>query len=110
MKILSDTATPIDNPFTYHLKEFTFWMEFRGWSPRTIEPYLINIQHFLVYLQKQTDVNSFYNFSPGVLHQYQHYLYHIELKSGKALSLSSQHTKLVSIRSFLNYLYLNNWL
>ncbi len=85
-------------------------MEFRGWSPRTIETYTINIRKFIEYLRQETDARLIDEINLHVFNRYQHYLYHIPLKSGKSISISGLHTKPVSIRSFLKFLYSNKQL
>jgi len=92
--------------FNDYLSDYICWMEFRGWSHRTIENYTINIKQLINFIRRETDVQCLDEINPRIIHQYQHFLYHLNLKSDKYLSISSQHTKLVCIRSFFKYLYL----
>ena len=88
-----------------HLARFVEWMQAQGWSKRTIESYEANVRFFLDFLSAETSVAGLAEIDSKLLHAYQQYLYNQKLKSGKRLSLSSQHTRLVAVRGFFRFLH-----
>jgi integrase/recombinase XerD len=107
MEQYSITISETDNSITGNLQEFIVWMQYQGWSTRTIETYSNNIQQFTEFLKNETETQSVEDINPNNLFKYQHFVHNRRLKSGKSISISSIHTKLVSIRSFLQFLYMN---
>ncbi len=91
--------------FDLYLAKYSEWMLSRGWSERTQESYKSNIRFFLDYLINETSVENLNEIDAKILSGFQTFLYHSETKQGKRLALSSQHTKLVSVRSFFHFLY-----
>ncbi len=91
--------------FELYLAKYEEWMLTRGWSERTRESYKSNIRFFLDYLINETSVQNLNEIDSKILSGFQTFLYHSETKQGKRLALSSQHTKLVSVRSFFHFLY-----
>jgi len=91
--------------FDLYLAKYNEWMLSRGWSERTQESYKSNIRFFLDYLINETSAENLNEIDSKILSGFQTYLYHSETKQGKRLALSSQHTKLVSVRSFFHFLY-----
>ena len=88
-------------------QQFIYWMEYRGWSTRTIESYNNSIQHFIDFIQPEPGWRSLAKIKPHTIYKYQHELFNRRLKSGRSISLATIHTNLVAVRSFLNFLYLN---
>jgi len=91
--------------FELYLAKYSEWMLSRGWSERTQESYKSNIRFFLDYLINETSTENLNEIDSKILSGFQTFLYHSETKQGKRLALSSQHTKLVSVRSFFHFLY-----
>ena len=87
-----------------HLARFVEWMQAQGWSNRTIEGYEANVRFFCEFLSAETSVAGIEEIDSKTLHGYQQYLYNQKLKNGKRLSLSTQHKRLVAVRSFFRYL------
>ncbi|MCP4373532.1 MAG: tyrosine-type recombinase/integrase [Deltaproteobacteria bacterium] len=101
-----------------YLAKYSEWMLTRGWSERTQESYKSNVRFFLDYLINETSVQNLNEIDSKILSGFQTFLYHYESRqrrhassragtgeTGKRLALSSQHTKLVSVRSFFHFLY-----
>ena len=91
--------------FELSLAKYNEWMLARGWSERTHESYKSNVRFLLDYLSAETSVRNLNEIDGKTLSGFQNFLYHSETKQGKRLALSSQHTKLVSVRSFFHFLY-----
>jgi integrase/recombinase XerD len=91
--------------FNLQLAKYSEWMLARGWSERTQESYHSNVRFFIDYLIKETSVENLNEIDGKTLSGFQNFLYHSETKQGKRLALASQHTKLVSVRSFFHFLY-----
>jgi integrase/recombinase XerD len=79
-------------------------MQTQGWSERTIESYAANVRHFLDFIATD-NITSLEDIDSRILHAYQSHLYNEKSDKGKRLTLSSQHTKLVAVRSFFRYLH-----
>jgi len=88
-----------------YLAKFVEWMQAQNWSKRTIESYTANVRFFYDFLTTETSVSNLQDIDSKLLYSYQQYIYNLELKSGKRLSLSTQHTRLVAVRSFFGYLH-----
>ena len=88
-----------------YLAKFVEWMQAQNWSKRTIESYSANVRFFYDFLSAETSVTALQEVDSKLLHGYQQYLYNQKLTSGKRLSLSTQHTRLVAVRSFFGYLH-----
>ncbi len=88
-------------------QQFIFWMEYQGWSKRTIESYNNSIQQFIDFIKPEPGWQSLAKIKPHTIYKYQHELFNRRLKSGRSISLATMHTNLVAVRSFLNFLYLN---
>jgi len=91
--------------FDLSVAKYCEWMQVLGWSERTQESYKSNVRFFLNYLIKETSVENLNEIDGKTLSGFQTFLYHSETKQGKRLALSSQHNKLVSVRSFFHWLY-----
>ncbi len=91
--------------FDLYAAKYCEWMQALGWSERTQESYNGNVHFFLNYLINQTSVENLNGIDGKTLSGFQTFLYHSETKQGKRLALSSQHNKLVSVRSFFHWLY-----
>jgi len=85
--------------------KFTEWMQVKGWSERTLESYRSNVAFFINFLLAETSVENLLDIDAKILSGFQTFLFHTETKRGKRLSLSSQHTKLVAVRSFFRFLF-----
>jgi integrase/recombinase XerD len=94
--------------FEIYLVRFIEWMKVKGWSQRTLESYTADIRSFIDYIVTETTAKSLMEIDAKVLTAFQTWLYHKESKRGKRLSLSSQHTKLVAVRTFFRFLYEND--
>ncbi len=91
--------------FELQAAKYNEWMQALGWSERTQESYNGNVHFFLNYLLKETSLENLNGIDGKTLSGFQTFLYHSETKQGKRLALSSQHNKLVSVRSFFHWLY-----
>ncbi len=91
--------------YSLQLAKYCEWMSVCGWSERTQESYKSYIRFFLNYLVNETDIKKINEIDSKTLSGFQTFLYHSETKQGKRLALSSQHNKLVSVRSFFHWLY-----
>jgi integrase/recombinase XerD len=91
--------------FDLYLAKYNEWMLVRGWSVRTQESYQSNVRFFLDYLINETSARNLNEIDGKTLSGFQNFLYHTETRQGRRLALSSQHTKLVSVRSFFHFLY-----
>jgi len=91
--------------FDLYAAKYSEWMQTLGWSERTQESYKSNVRFFLNYLTSETSVETLNGIDGKTLSGFQTFLYHSETKQGKRLALSSQHNKLVSVRSFFHWLY-----
>ena len=104
----SNISVQKNEDFSILKQQYSFWMEYQGWSKRTIESYNNSIQQFIDYIQPELDWQSFVNIKPQLIYKYQHELFNRRLKSGRSIAIATMHTNLVAVRSFLNFLYLNN--
>lgn len=95
----------MSDKFNLYLAKFVEWMQAQNWSPRTIESYESNVRFFYDFLQSETSVNVLQDIDSKLLYSYQQFIYNQEQRSGKRLSLSTQHTRLVAVRSFFGYLH-----
>lgn len=100
---VSENTKSIYNDFM----EFIHWMQFQGWSKRTIETYGNNIQQFVDFLIKEKTIQISEEINPTFLFKYQHHIHSRRSSSGKPITSSSIYTKLVSMRSYLHFLYIN---
>ncbi len=91
--------------FELYAAKYSEWMQTLGWSERTQESYKSNVRFFLEYLSGETSIETLNGIDGKTLSGFQTFLYHSETKQGKRLALSSQHNKLVSVRSFFHWLY-----
>jgi integrase/recombinase XerD len=91
--------------FDLYAAKYSEWMLVRGWSERTQESYQSNVRFFLDYLINETSARNLNEIDGKTLSGFQNFLYHTETRQGRRLALSSQHTKLVSVRSFFHFLY-----
>lgn len=107
MKLYSTELYDYGKSLEDNFQEFILWMQFQGWSKRTIETYSSNVQQFTEFLKQETDTHSEVEINTKFLFKYQHFIHNRRLTSGKPITISSIHTKLVSIRSFLQFLYMN---
>jgi integrase/recombinase XerD len=94
--------------FEIYLARFIEWIKAQGWSERTLESYTADIRSFIDYIVNETTAKFLPEIDAKVLTAFQTWLYHKESKRGKRLSLSSQHTKLVAVRTFFRFLYEND--
>ena len=107
MEQYSITISNTGDSIAANLQEFILWMQYQGWSIRTIETYSNNIQQFIDFLKNEIETHSVDDINTNNLFKYQHFVHNLRIKSGKSITISSMHTKLVSIRSFLQFLYMN---
>lgn len=88
-----------------HLARFIEWMKVKGWSERTLESYSSDVKFFLNYLKDETSVVNLLDIDNRSLSGFQSFLFNYQTKKGKRLALSSQHNKLVAVRSFFRFLF-----
>jgi len=79
-------------------------MEMQGWSKRTIGTYRHKIGCFIKYLSENIGLESIYDLTTKIIYQYQNHLHHRKTKSNTSLAITTIHTNLVAVRSFLNFL------
>ncbi len=85
-------------------RQFIYWMESQGWSKRTIETYSYNSGSFRDYLTDTVELHSIYDLNPQIIYKYQHDQPHRRSKTQRPLAMTTIHTNLVAVRSFLNFL------
>lgn len=90
-----------------YLARFTEWMKIRAFSPRTIEGYAADVRFFLNFLHNETSNITITDIDTRTVHSYQTYIFYTETR-GKRLSVSSQHTRLVAVRTFFRFLLEND--
>ena len=86
-----------------HVARFTDWMKTRGFSPRTIEGYAADVRFFFDFLQNETSSLNIPDVDARTVHSYQTYIFYTETK-GRRLAVSSQHARLVAVRTFFRFL------
>ena len=78
-------------------------MEQMNFSPRTVADYPQQLNFFVEYL-KTTDIADINNITKETVHRYQVHLYNYKNKRGNALSLGTQYSRLVCLKSLFKFL------
>lgn len=80
----------------------------KGWSPRTREAYCQELKHFFAYLERQ-GVTQLGRLTRSHLEGYRLALSHMQFQ-GQPITARTQQAKLCAVKSFVKYLYRENFL
>ncbi len=90
--------------FELLIARFVERMLVEGFSPRTISSYRSHLGFFLVYLDRETDVDAITTVTLEVLHGYQTWLYGYTDDEGRGLAIATQAARLSVVRAFFRWL------
>lgn len=99
MKSLNESEL---NKLKLLILKFKEYMEMENFSERTINDYVYQLKYFLEYLIDK-DIETILDINREIVYCYQMYLYNYR-KDKKPLSLETQYSRLVPLKSFYRYL------
>ena len=97
------------DPYGWHcLSEAYFeWMGVTNYSPQTIGNRRTYLKYFVIWCLER-GIHQPCEVSRATIERYQRYLFHYRKKSGDALSVRSQHTRLIPVRAVFKWLTRQN--
>lgn len=84
-------------------EQFYEYLKVKAFTDSTRKSYRIYLIKFLRYLHEER-VESLEEITPNIIYNYQTYLYYAQAKSGKPLSVLTQHNALVVVKTFFSFL------
>lgn len=84
-------------------EQFYEYLKVKAFTESTRKSYRIYLNKFLNYLKSESVV-SLEEITPSIIYNYQTHLYYAQAKSGKPLSVLTQHNALVVVKTFFSFL------
>ncbi len=97
------------NEITDYLKEYLQWLAVRHYSPRTSGLRKVNISRFIQWCEARS-IRHPREITRPMLERYRRYLYYYRKANGEPYGLSTQRTRLESVRGFFKWLTKENHL
>lgn len=84
-------------------EQFYEYLKVKAFTDSTRKSYRIYLNKFLNYLKSES-VATLEEITPSIIYNYQTYLYYAQAKTGKPLSVLTQHNALVVVKTFFSFL------
>lgn len=100
----NDPAAVLQETLRSPLEEYLIAMAARGQSPLTVELKRVHLARFLRWARDDCGVTAINQIAPPLLELFRQAVFHSRKRDGRPLALSTQHQRLVPLRSFCRWL------